>query len=760
MKNNQYGHYLTDGSGAFCIHTADIPRHWYNYIWNDSYIAFLSQVGFGEGFCQDSMGNRINLIKNRNLYLIDANTYWTANGLSVDKEYIDYSCVHEIGCSTIRLTYNDIYSEYRVFVPEREKCEIWTLKLKNVSSYTKKLRAVAYASTDIDGAYTPQGYNLSTGGFEKECGAVVGNIFACFDTKEEIPMKGYMTCIGDISGYDSRKNAFIGTYGTEHTPKAISKNGGCTNSACNGEKLCFAIQSDIILEPGEKKEIAFICGVEHSLKDIAAVKQRYATMALIDAELDKVKNGFKDQEQKVRIDTPVEQLNMLMNYWLPHQTNMGSRWARVRHNGYRDIVSDSDCLSVFNPGLALERFKRILTYQYSSGYAPRTFIDGKIKDNNFSDNAVWIAMTLLSLLNELGDRTILDEIVMYNDGSEGTVYEHAKRAVDFLYRFRGLHNLIKIWGGDWNDCMNRAGLDGKGVSVWLSMAWYRANQDFAEIARIHGSLDDVMEALARAGEMKTLINKYGWDGEYYLTAYKDNGEKIGSKSNSEGKIFLIPQLWSILSGVAADGKGIAAMQSVEKYLDSPLGTKISWPPYSVMDNSIGTVTHKPAGVHENGGVYLHTMAWKLAVDCILKRADNAEETLQKILPFTNTCVDGKAEPYILCNSYFGEETGYRYSTPGQSWRSASGPWLAKALLIYVFGIKPSMEGLKIDPCLPPSWSSCSVEKKFRKANYNISYINNGVSVEKITVNGEEIQGSLLPYVDGVEYDVVVYTSGN
>ena len=114
----------------------------------------------------------------------------------------------------------------------------------------------------------------------------------------------------------------------------------------------------------------------------------------------------------------------------------------------------------------------------------------------------------------------------------------------------------------------------------------------------------------------------------------------------------------------------------------------------------------------------------------------------------------------MCNSYFGEETGYRYSTPGQSWRSASGPWLAKAIMTYVFGIKPSLEGLKIDPCLPAGWESCSVEKKFRGAKYNISYINKGVNVNRIVVNGTEIHDTLLPYCDGEEYDVVVYTKSD
>jgi cellobiose phosphorylase len=185
-----------------------------------------------------------------------------------------------------------------------------------------------------------------------------------------------------------------------------------------------------------------------------------------------------------------------------------------------------------------------------------------------------------------------------------------------------------------------------------------------------------------------------------------------------------------------------------------LGTLISIPPYTKYDAKIGSVTTKPAGVHENGGVYLHTIAWKIAVDALLGRAEKVEEGINTILPYRNTVVNGRAEPYTLCNSYFGEQTGYRYGTPGQSWRTASGQWFQKALVNYVFGLVPEMEGLRVSPCLPPSWKECSITKCFRGCTYNIKYLNSGTKINKITVNGETIEGNILPMVDS---EVVVIT---
>lgn len=198
------------------------------------------------------------------------------------------------------------------------------------------------------------------------------------------------------------------------------------------------------------------------------------------------------------------------------------------------------------------------------------------------------------------------------------------------------------------------------------------------------------------------------------------------------------------------------MDAVEKYLSDPLGTVISSPAYTKWDGGIGSVTTKHAGIHENGGVYLHTIAWKIAADAMLGRADRVEADIECILPFRNKVVDGRAEPYIMCNSYFGKQTGYRYGTPGQSWRTAAGQWFQKALVNYVFGLLPEMDGLSIKPCLPTSWKTAAINKSFRGTNYHIKFENGGTRVKSITVNGKAIEGNILPLVGG-DAEVIVVT---
>jgi cellobiose phosphorylase len=278
----------------------------------------------------------------------------------------------------------------------------------------------------------------------------------------------------------------IGPYGSVAHPLAADR-GGLSSSPCCGEKAAFAIEKETVLSPSEEKEIIFVLGIAFSREEIKKYMNIFASSEAFTAEKKKVLTKFTDEVSSVSINTPDKKLNCTFE-WLKHQSNLGSRWARVRHNGYRDMTSDTDCLASVNPDLALERFLRILSYQYPNGYAPRTFKDGKIQDNNYVDCAVWLPSAAHTLITELGDPSLLREEIPFNDGSTATVFEHLRRAMQYLYDFHGENGLIKIWGGDWHDGLNWAGLKGKGVSIWLSIAWYRANKLFVELAEMLGGL--------------------------------------------------------------------------------------------------------------------------------------------------------------------------------------------------------------------------------------------------------------------------------
>ena len=747
----EYGHYI-DGGCDFCITEAEIPRNWYNYFWNDTYVSYISQAGFGESFAQDRLGRRLKLVEDRGFFIIEGDRSFGISGLPVEEKRDAYKCVHSHARSDIHTENYGLRSVVSIIVPRVGNFELWRVSVKNLTDCERSFKVLGFAKSAFDAVYTRQGYNTEASHYDGDLSGIYIEKRTSFDGMGGKAF-GFLALDG-ATGYSGNYNSVIGPYGSVAYPVALRR-GGLDNIDGCGEKLAFALEKGITLLPGEEKSMVFIAGIAGSLDEAREMKRLYADADYFESESAAVKDKFAKEENGVRISTPDPMLNNMLE-WLKHATNLGSRWARVRHNGFRDMTSDTDCLAAFSPELALERFERILTYQYSNGYAPRTFIDGQIKPNNFADNTVWLNFTASSVIKELGRIDILDKEIPYNDGTVGTVYEHLSRSVEYLYNFTGHHGLVRIWGGDWNDCMNTAGIEGKGVSIWLSIAWYRANKVFAELAELYGRADDAKLAYERGEIMRDRIEEFGWDGEYYIDAINDNGVKIGSSECEEGKIFLIPQIWAVFSGVSRSGREITAMDSVEKYLNDPLGIKISAPPFTKYDSGIGAVTAKHPGIHENGGVYLHTIAWKIAADAMLGRTDKVEDGIKTILPFRNEVVDGRAEPYAMCNSYFGAETGYRYGTPGQSWRTAAGQWFAKAIVNYVFGLMPEMDGLRVSPCLPPSWKNPSVVKDFRGTRYNIRYDNKGARVSKILVDGQRIAGNILPST-GKETDVLVIT---
>ncbi|MBR2353891.1 MAG: hypothetical protein IKA76_05245, partial [Clostridia bacterium] len=631
----EYGHFLNK---TYVITDRDTPRHWYNYLYNDEYVTFTSQVGFGQGFAQDSMGRRINTVTDRAVYLADEETFWLANGLPVEDNVDFYACTHGIGYTDIELERNGIRSVCRLFVPNEGKREILSVTLTNKSEKPRTLRVIPYCATAIDCNYKPQGYETNRGGFDAKSNSVFGEGWSDFGDGNSRIHYAYITSSETASGFDARSNAFIGTYGTKITPKALVRNGGCTNSDCIAEKICLALQNTVVLESGETHVLYYAIGTEQSTEEIPRlcgedVERQFAKMA----------QKYEAICGKVEIETPWSDLNALFNDWLKYQTNLGSRWARVRHNGFRDLTSDTECLSCIDGPLSAERFCRILGYQYSNGYAPRTFLDGSIQDKNFSDNTVWLVFAAYAITMELGDKEFLNRTARFNDGTEASVYEHIKRSLEFLWNFTGHHGLIRIWGGDWNDCMNMAGKNGKGVSIWLSIAFVRAAKMLAKMAKLLGYAEDETMFSDRASVMEQRIREFGWDGDRYIYAISDNGTPIGASENEEGSMFALPQLWSVFAELDSE-RSKTAMDTLERELNTDLGLLVSAPPYTKFTPHVGAISKKFPGLHENGGAYLHAAVWKLAVDSLLGRNEKIEEGLHKILPSHHEYYETCGEP--------------------------------------------------------------------------------------------------------------------
>jgi len=261
----EYGYFSKNG---YVITDRDTPRHWYNYLFNEEYIASISQVGFGKGFAQDDVGHRISLVEDRAVYVIEDNRFWQATALPVSASVQHYHCEHGIGYTDIALTQQRIKTHCRFFVANEGKREFLRVTVKNDSKHTKSVKIIPYFATNIDGRYEPQCKQTESAHFYDDKNCVIGTGLLKFGSDERMPHFAYLMSSDIVTGFDTAHNAFIGPYGSKQHPRALTHNLGCTNSECIAEKICFSLENSVTLEPGESKIFYYTMGVENSADTI------------------------------------------------------------------------------------------------------------------------------------------------------------------------------------------------------------------------------------------------------------------------------------------------------------------------------------------------------------------------------------------------------------------------------------------------------------------------------------------------------------
>jgi len=327
-----------------------------------------------------------------------------------------------------------------------------------------------------------------------------------------------------------------------------------------------------------------------------------------------------------------------------------------------------------------------------------------------------------------------------------TVYGHARRAMDYLWRERGAHGLCLIGVGDWLDSLNHAGVRGKGESVWLSIALCYGLREMERLAPMAGAAKDAAVFHKRRMEMAAIINRKGWDGRWYLMAYDDDGVSIGSKACPDGgKIFVNPQSWAVLADVADAKRARTVMQSCDEHLKFDTGYLCFAPMYSRYDATVGRISVWPT---EGASVYVHATAFKIAADCVMGEGDRAWETLRRIVPAGEMVAleETGAEPFSVPNAYTGPQWP-RPKWSAQGWWTATTDWILQTLVEQIFGARADYDGLRIDPCLPRDWTEARIERTFRGSVYNIRITKRkGIcrGTTRVRLDGRVLPGNLIP----------------
>jgi len=746
MKKQSNIYSFSEDGRELIINTPRLPRPWCNYISSDNYGIKFSHTGGGFSVYPILEGRRItkygeNDQSGRYVYIKDRadDELWSLNWQPVKKDLDHYECRHGQGYSIIKSAYKGIKQSLRVFAIEDTTAELWTIQIENISKQTREISIYPYVEWFLGSGATlwddPGWYTKTE--FHKKEDIITASFFN--PTKVGEAYTAYFKPLFKSDGFCCSKRVFCGFAGGLNSPEAITNNTmNCPLAV--GEIGTGSFEVKLTLAPSEKREFNLVLGYQESEAERNKLIASLSTPEAVEAEFKKINNYWDKINKKNAIITPDKNLNRWINIWLKYQEYQCFRWAGLGEAnaplmGYRDVLQHVMAMSIFEPEMARSRIVEALQHQYNTGRAVRQWSRyGEHDRRDYRDSPVWIVFALCSYLKETYDLAFLDEQVSYLDnGGNATVLEHAAKALETLYFDRGEHGLSHLGEGDWYDPLNKIGRKGRGESIWLSMAVIAGLKEMAALYKHLKRTKEMNECLKRAKDMTTSVDEHAWDGEWYLRAYTDDGEKIGSNSCEEGQIFTNPQVWSIIADIGTKERREKCLASVEEHLKRSFGYAINHPYYTLKNKQYGNV-----GILQAKSLaYGHVSAFKMFAECLCGKGDAALETFNLIDPNNPNCPPEKtmADPHIIANGYTKVNADSNDAYVLHSGSSGSFPWILKTVIEQMLGARADYDGLVISPCLPKTWKKASIRREFRGNVYNIEINNTNISPQ-IIVNGK------------------------
>jgi len=803
-----YGYFTSDGK-EYVITRPDTPRPWVNVICPGDYGLVISQAGSGFSWRTNVKLNMINrweqdLIKDdwgKYLYLRDnaSGDYWSLGWKPVCKKPERYECRHGIGYTTINSLNNGILSSLTLFVPPDEPLEIWTVRLRNESSEKRFLTLFTYLEWRL-GAVTDTHREFHKTFIETEYMREEGALLARKRLWELGNRQGqqwnmdwkylafHSSSIKPNSFAISRES-FLGKYGSLESPAILSEESLTrTHLTKPGpfkwEDPIASLQLNLQLNGYQEKTIVFTLGCAKNRKEAQSLVRKYRKVENGVEALERTKRFWEKYLISPLVETPDEGFNFMNNTWLKYQTLSARLWGRTGYYqlsgayGFRDQLQDSQIFLPFEPESTRKQILLHARHQFKDGTVYHWWhpISEEGIITRKTDDLLWLPYVTINYLKETNDFSILSEKIPYLyeaqklgkvTGETDTLYNHCKRAIERVLKRLSPRGLPLIGEGDWNDGLSAVGYKWKGESIWLGHFLYGILRDFAQVAKRKGDKNLARRYIQRSKVLKERINRYAWDGGWYIRATKDSGAIIGSSKCKEGKIFLNAQTWAIINGVAPEERAKRAMESAEKMLGTRYGPLLFYPAYSKPDETIGYLTRYAPGVRENGGVYTHAAVWAMMAECIMKRQKKAWEFYLGISPVYRGMDSElyRAEPYVIAGNVDGPASP-SFGQAGWTWYTGSAAWMWKVGIEWILGVRATYEGLIVDPCIPRQWKGFKIERKFRGATYQIEVDNSrsvSYGVKQVIVDGKKMETgretppyAIIPiFGDGKVHKVVV-----
>jgi N,N'-diacetylchitobiose phosphorylase len=782
----RYG-YFDDERREYVIERPDVPVSWTNYLGVKDLCAVISQNAGGYAFYKSAEHHRITRFRQNGVpldrpghyvYLRDEESgdFWSVSWQPVGKDlsHAHYQCRHGLSYSTFLCDYAGIHARQTLFIPVNDDVELWDVVVRNTGSRPRTLGVFGYAEfsfhhIEIDNQNLQMSLYAS--------GSSYADGIIEYDFFYEPWTFHYFASSFTPESYDCLRDRFLGSYRTETNPLAVER-GSCHGSSELGGNHCGALHTRIALAPGEEKRLVFMLGVGPRAAG-KATKRTYTEPRAVDAAFAELADYWKRKLDRFQCSTPHPGMNSMLNTWTLLQAETCVVWSRFASFievggrtglGYRDTSQDIMSVPHTNPGAVRNRIVELLQGQVSRGYGLHLFdpdvfrpredrlpgvklptvvptpsaadIIHGLKDT-CSDDHLWLVPSICEYVKETGDLKFFEQIVPFADKGEGTVYDHIRRALDFSAEQVGQNGICLGLRADWNDCLNLGG----GESAMVSFLHHWALTTFIEAARYLGREADVRTYVGLAEKVRKTCEDRLWDGEWYIRGVTRKGLTVGSKKNSEGKIFLESNSLAVLSGAASPERGRQCMDSVYRHLYSKFGIHLMAPAFRKPDDDVGYITRVYPGIKENGAIFSHPNPWAWVAECKLGRGTRAMELYDSLLPYNqNDIIEVReAEPYSYVQFIMGRDHT-AFGRGRHPWLTGTGGWAYYAATHWMLGIRPGYDGLEVDPCIPAAWPGFSVRRIWREAEYNINVTNPSHTekgVKSVAVNGTPVRG-LVP----------------
>jgi cyclic beta-1,2-glucan synthetase len=773
------------------------PAPWSNVVANPHGGFLVSERGAGFTWAENSYFFRLTPWHNdpvsdpvsEVLYLRDedAGTVWSATPAPLGGD-ATYRVRHGAGTSIFEGETGGIATRLTLGMAEGEAVKLFGLEVTNRENRPRRIALTAYVEWTL-GIHREQTRHQVRTTYEAEMGALLAE--NPFDP-QFADRVAFCALSEPLTGHTADRAEFLGRNGSVEAPAALAVHelAGTTGT---GYDPCAALRCVLELAPGQTREVTMVLGATAGADVARETIRRYRAPGAAAAAIDRSVQRWRERLSVVTVRTPEPSFDAMINQWTLYQALSCRMWGRSAlyqssgAYGFRDQLQDVLAFLYADPELGREHILRASARQFVEGDVQHWWHphSGRGVRTRFSDDLVWLPYVVDRYVRVTGDASVLDEVVAFLSMRElephehevydlpqvaderASVYEHCLRALRRACT-AGPHGLPLIGGGDWNDGMNRVGVEGRGESVWLAWFLGATLRAFATHACERGDAEVAADLRARAEAYTAAVEDHGWDGEWYRRAYFDDGTPLGSSAAEECRIDSIAQSWSVIAGTGSLERQERAMRSLEEHLVRPEERLLVLltPPFDRTPLDPGYIKGYLPGVRENGAQYTHAALWAVLAAALRGDGDRAFEWFQMINPLTHARTRAevetyKVEPYVVAADV--------YTAPGQlgrggwTWYTGSASWMYRVGLEAILGFNKQADTLRLEPRVPAGWREFSIEYRYGTAVYAITVRNPGPAGERgveIRLDGRVVEGGVIPLRDdGQRHEVVAEARG-